>query len=388
MGKTVLLLIAAAVIGSTYIGMNQSETDLAASDSHRYVQAEQLAETVAMGGRTVVLSKMMGAGGAFLDSAAFRALVPNETRAYNGNPDLGHYRVASYRTNADGDTAQFTVIGKHYKDVSRRADGTMKWDHASHLLTMTYTKYGIPDVEPPSFDPTWSSDPGMECSANPSAPDMLYDAGLDLTADAHYGDEPRLVHIQSGLNIPNNRRLDGTGILVIEGDLTVRGELLWDGLVYVFNENNDMTIDVDQAQQVSITGAMVVGDDLDMMSLLDGVQENANGNALAGQLNALSGIDFNFDADDDFTITTDNESVFHAAYCVNEADYVLKQASVTTEEGEDSVNDGHVCRNNNGHGNNADGVDSSNPGQGHGGPNGEVDESCTGSGPCVDDENP
>jgi hypothetical protein len=41
---------------------------------------------------------------------------------------------------------------------------------------------------------------------------------------------------------------------------------------------------------------------------------------------------------------------------------------------------------NHGHGNNEDGVDSSNPGNGHGGPNGEEDASCSGSGECVDDE--
>jgi hypothetical protein len=41
---------------------------------------------------------------------------------------------------------------------------------------------------------------------------------------------------------------------------------------------------------------------------------------------------------------------------------------------------------NDGHGNNADGVDSSNKGQGSGGPTGGVDESCTGDGECVDDE--
>ena len=43
-------------------------------------------------------------------------------------------------------------------------------------------------------------------------------------------------------------------------------------------------------------------------------------------------------------------------------------------------------KSNNGHGNNHDGVDSSNPGKGKGGPNGEVDESCDGSDECVDDE--
>jgi hypothetical protein len=38
---------------------------------------------------------------------------------------------------------------------------------------------------------------------------------------------------------------------------------------------------------------------------------------------------------------------------------------------------------NNGHGNNADGVDSSNPGKGGTG----NDDSCDGTGPCIDDEN-
>ena len=44
------------------------------------------------------------------------------------------------------------------------------------------------------------------------------------------------------------------------------------------------------------------------------------------------------------------------------------------------------CFSNNGHGNNEDGVDSSNPGRGSGGPNGEEDASCNGSGDCIDDE--
>ena len=44
-----------------------------------------------------------------------------------------------------------------------------------------------------------------------------------------------------------------------------------------------------------------------------------------------------------------------------------------------------AAKGNHGHGNNADGVDSSNPGQGKGGPNGADDPSC-GSGGCVDDE--
>ena len=41
---------------------------------------------------------------------------------------------------------------------------------------------------------------------------------------------------------------------------------------------------------------------------------------------------------------------------------------------------------NNGHGNNLDGVDSSNEGQGGGGPGGETDLSCVETGVCIDDE--
>ena len=44
------------------------------------------------------------------------------------------------------------------------------------------------------------------------------------------------------------------------------------------------------------------------------------------------------------------------------------------------------AKSNNGHGNNEDGVDSSNPGSGSGGPNGETDQSCDGTGDCIDDE--
>jgi len=47
---------------------------------------------------------------------------------------------------------------------------------------------------------------------------------------------------------------------------------------------------------------------------------------------------------------------------------------------------GDSGKSNNGHGNNEDGVDSSNPGQGNGGPNGAPDESCPEGGECVDDE--
>jgi hypothetical protein len=57
------------------------------------------------------------------------------------------------------------------------------------------------------------------------------------------------------------------------------------------------------------------------------------------------------------------------------------------DDGSGSTDDGSGSgKDNNGHGNNTDGVDSSNKGQGNGGPNGGVDESCPAGGECLDDE--
>lgn len=60
--------------------------------------------------------------------------------------------------------------------------------------------------------------------------------------------------------------------------------------------------------------------------------------------------------------------------------------SGSADEGSSSGDSAQGGDGNNGHGNNADGVDSSNPSQGKGGPNGAVDESCDGTGECIDDE--
>ncbi len=75
---------------------------------------------------------------------------------------------------------------------------------------------------------------------------------------------------------------------------------------------------------------------------------------------------------------------------LQDSDYVAPGKSSASlgglETGQRGVQGTDTGKDNNGHGNNLDGVDSSNPGQGKGGPNGAVDQSCDGSGACVDDE--
>jgi hypothetical protein len=82
-----------------------------------------------------------------------------------------------------------------------------------------------------------------------------------------------------------------------------------------------------------------------------------------------------------------SQSVVHVWH--NDLDNGINQIAFPVLGGDDlngspdGVTDG---KDNNGHGNNIDGVDSSNQGQGKGGPNGTTDLSCQEGGPCVDDE--
>lgn len=57
-----------------------------------------------------------------------------------------------------------------------------------------------------------------------------------------------------------------------------------------------------------------------------------------------------------------------------------------TDNASETGNDASGGVENDGHGNNTDGVDSSNRGQGKGGPNGAEDASCPEGGECIDDE--
>jgi len=82
---------------------------------------------------------------------------------------------------------------------------------------------------------------------------------------------------------------------------------------------------------------------------------------------------------------TDSTSQFRSAVT---GDSCTPDVTTIQYEGGPSKKDKEYCKakSNNGHGNNEDGVDSSNPGGGSGGPNGETDQSCDGTGDCIDDE--
>ncbi len=81
---------------------------------------------------------------------------------------------------------------------------------------------------------------------------------------------------------------------------------------------------------------------------------------------------------------SDNVSEFRSALT---GDACEPDVATLHYEGDPAKKAHKYCKSNNGHGNNEDGVDSSNPGQGQGGPNGETDQSCDGTGECIDDEN-
>ncbi len=78
------------------------------------------------------------------------------------------------------------------------------------------------------------------------------------------------------------------------------------------------------------------------------------------------------------------ERVVNAGEPIVISDDITNRTKAVQSLNGDVLGDGG--KDNQGHGNNDDGVDSSNPGQGDGGPGGSVDQSCDGNGECVDDE--
>lgn len=75
---------------------------------------------------------------------------------------------------------------------------------------------------------------------------------------------------------------------------------------------------------------------------------------------------------------------------LQDSDYVAPGKSSASlgglETGQRGVPGTEPGKDNAGHGNNIDGVDSSNPGEGKGGPSGTADASCPDPSNCVDDE--
>ena len=79
--------------------------------------------------------------------------------------------------------------------------------------------------------------------------------------------QPHVVHIQKtpsqkgSLTIASGDRFRGSGLLLIEGDLTVLGRLEWKGIVYIRSSHDLLQVNLNDAEEVDIDGAFLVDHD-------------------------------------------------------------------------------------------------------------------------------
>ena len=482
MGKTILLLLVAAVVGSTYLATNQATQEFDSGKSHVMVQAEAFAEDMANNARSAVL------GGALEDGSLARwpaNIAPpirnTETQWFGGGMSAAdsstQWKVNRYTVN--GDALSFVVTGKSYYTTERQG-GSLKPLFATHSIRSEYALQSEKDDDatPPcaTVDVLGMVTP-LSCAGAPDLPDTditpreIVDKVTDpdnplptcgprdtvLAADyttshstynyGYGGSTPSIVRTSGSLTVAPGHMFKGQGLLVVNGDLVVEGNLMWKGIVLVHGEASPLNVDFGNGH-VTVDGSFLVQHTAEVPSeqeLIDELLEDPSYGVMLDQGDHLTityGAEHVSDAldclgffnkklihlgsykttpdDEETGVPNDNGSDEECESYNNgggngidcapgnsgntpgdDADGSNTPGTIDTSggstgnggngngggrpgNGNGNSGNGHS---NNGHGNNADGVDVSNPGQGHGGPNGEIDESCDGTGECVDDEN-
>ena len=99
--------------------------------------------------------------------------------------------------------------------------------------------------------------------------DVRHAGGWTVDRDVRYGNvgnrkdpDSRIVVVDGPLVVPDGRTLRGNGIVVVRGDLTVEGTMIWDGLVLVMDDGSDpadqqLTVDLERGRAVFRGGLIV-----------------------------------------------------------------------------------------------------------------------------------
>lgn len=97
--------------------------------------------------------------------------------------------------------------------------------------------------------------------------------------------DPRIVIIKGDLRVPFGARLEGNGVLIVEGDLRIQGDMTWEGLVVVSAPEDRQHVEVDLGD-AELRGSLLVDQeapppgghtDLTVFRSLDGTWEHPAG---------------------------------------------------------------------------------------------------------------
>ncbi|MEM6288287.1 MAG: hypothetical protein AAF845_14160, partial [Bacteroidota bacterium] len=123
---------------------------------------------------------------------------------------------------------------------------------------------GMDDVRSRFGTPTLAEIRARALSTFESGRDARFPGGRTVTGAETYGNygdvfdpDPRIVHVSGPLVVESSGRLEGNGVLVVEGDLVVRGALRWEGLILVAAQDGHVVIDFDDGD-VAVDGSVLL----------------------------------------------------------------------------------------------------------------------------------
>lgn len=313
MGKLTLLFVMVAVLGGSLLTfrtrMSTNETEY----ERRDMQGDILARDAATSGHGLVLNAMLGANG-------FQSALPFTEREVQN----GRFVVDEYTASGDQQQATFSVTG-HSGGATHTIRSTYEWDpmdfpgpiwmdvpYAVADINPNTTIDGGPGARGAHFDDRrfnelqlqsilpWSTmtnaldsefddanGAGGDFNAtNMNASGLLEDLNVADATDLYYvaigamdisdvtvagpvtysgvtqnfGASSKIVLITGDLTI-DNATVQGTGMLIVEGSLTMQGAnptLNWDGIVLIHSTENYLPINMGGTAVVDIDGGLVV----------------------------------------------------------------------------------------------------------------------------------
>ena len=170
MGKSLLLLLTAFILGGTVLSLGQLQMSQRTDDSHRENAAEAYAREVADAGRHAILADALD-DGEFKPGIAMPAA--GTVYAYGG----GKYELLNYTTQRDDHVAIFTIRGS----FPFRVDSLGDLEYTHHTVTSTY------EWSEPCF-------PGP-LMLNSPAPVLAKANGSSISTESTCGGDPATGHI-------------------------------------------------------------------------------------------------------------------------------------------------------------------------------------------------
>lgn len=313
MGKLTLLFVMVAILGGSLLTFRTQMASNETGNERIDAQSDALARDAAASGHSLILNAMVGTDG-FASAISY-----NDESIQNGRFVIDDYTVSS-----DNQHVSFAVTG-HAGGATHTIQNTYEWDpiefpgpiwidapyaaasvgahstidggseaRAVHFDTRRYDELDLRHILPwESMNSTLAAQfaqargnggelatsdmksSGLLEDLNVGDATELYNVGIaamsanDVTVTGprtysttivNFGPDRKIVRVTGGLTI-NNAIVQGKGLLIVEGPLTLSGlvpTLRWDGIVLVHSEDMYVPVDMSGTAVVDVSGALIV----------------------------------------------------------------------------------------------------------------------------------